>query len=619
MEQNSPFIIHLVRYGRKELYSLKCGYNEKLVSLIKALPKETRSYNAIDKNWDLNVKGLYELMTQVKGTNEFFFKFQDDDQRTQFANLLSKIRNRAVKQKEKVEYIENLDKDILQYKEDLKEIAKTFDYKPFLKEGIVPMQHQIIGALFAKKLADSNTNCLLAMGLGSGKSLTSILTIEMMPDVKKCLFIVPANLRLNIQNEVHKFTNSYCYVPRLKKKDGKYTFVKYKRNNGRSFDECKYFVLSYDYFSDNNFDPELKIQELGFDKTDIIIYDEFQYLSSKKSLRFENIKQSFEGMVKREIGLSATPLVGNISKFFPLLKKLKPLVFSNESKFRTEFCGQRYFKKPMDYNMQWHTVETPRLEELNAMLQPIMYRVRTQDVLEDLPPLTIHQVIVEMTDAERKEYGDIYCGLAKIDWESNALISDEDTATTSALNILMRLRQFTAKVKLKKAKDMIEELNDDNEKVVFFDTFKEPLRELERTLGDNSRLYTGDQSGDRKQFLVDEFQSDNTPYLNLLVSLMAGNAGITLTKSRNIIQNSLSLIPHENTQAYGRIHRNGQTEKCNVYILTLADTVDEMIYENYMSLQSMINAVIDNENMEEVMESMELDIIKKLKDEATKK
>jgi len=607
------FEVNLVR-NRFNLYQLQCGYDQELVSNIKKLSGDQREFDPEKKQWTLKPSGLYNIILLYRGRKDIFFKFIGDGEREIFTTLIKRQKTKIEKKVQKIRAVESFNAEILKIKEALPELTKDFDYTTYLKEGVIPMQHQIEGAYFAWKLIETKRSSLLAMDLGTGKSLTSLLAAQLDESVKKVLFIVPANLKLNIQNEVYKFTDEKCYVLKTikDKKNGGYRLTKYRRNKGAEIEECKFIVTNYEYFSASKFDANERITPFKLHEVDLIIFDEAHNISNKKSNRSINIKKSFDGLVEKKIALTATPLKNNVTKFFPLLKILKPEEFSNESKFFIDYCGMYY-----DQMEGWKQREGDHtdFEGLYKKIQSFTFRVKKKDVLKNLPPIMINKIVLEMTDVEAKEYADIEKGFSKVDWSNGNLIDTDLEDSDSALTILTRLRQYTASLKTKKALELIKELNDMGEKVILFDAFKKPLYALKDLLGPETKLYTGDQTAEAKQDLVDEFQDKNSPLKNLLISLMAGNAGITLTEASNVIQTTLSYVPSENSQAWGRSHRIGQLLQVIVYLLIVADTVDEDIYDILQEKEKTIKAVIDGEeHVDNAEVSVIGDVFKKMRE-----
>lgn len=596
--------VKLQREGRKEKYELHFPYNQELIDKIKILPPEKRSFSYADKIWEVEAVALMEIFKGFAGRKDIFFEFPSPKERTQFLNIIEK--HKKAEEKKKAALQARLDRDdyILNIKEHLEDYSESVDFTPLLKDGVIPYPYQKWGAFFMAQL-DSG---ILAMDVGCGKTISSLMSCEINEKVKKVLCVVPASLKLNWQDEVHKFTHQKAYVIKVTKNK----LTKYRRNNGVKLEDAKYVILNYDYFNRGEFDVQKKIIDIGLGDIDTIIYDEAHKLGYKGNNTVNNMKRSIQQIADRQILLTGTPIRSKMQQLFPLLKLVKGDEFSNEGKFYKEYCGLKFdtdFKK-------WVPDENnpPRLEALNERLNTLMYRVRKEDVLKDLPDIIKNKVFIEMTPSERKDYEAIREGRKAYDIEHDKLIDLPKDEESLPIVIIGRLRQFTASLKTKAVYNLIKELNDADEKVVVFDNFKRPLFELHGLLGARTKLYTGDQNVDERQALVDEFQSNNSSVDNLLITTQAGNAGITLTKSANLIQITQSYIPAENEQAYGRIHRISQLRGVNVFICLVADTLDELIYDQVEEKQKMITKVIDNiDYVADIEETIFAELVKAIK------
>lgn len=581
--------VQLERIGKKEEYSLNFPYSQFLVEAIKLIPRDERSYE--NRVWTVDAWPLYKLMINYAkykkenpNTEEIFFHFQNPKEREAFMKIVERHKLREAKKKAEIAERLALDDYILNIKEHLEDYASGIDTNKYLRKGVIPYPFQVQGAFFMSQI---NTG-ILAMDLGTGKTITAILACQMNPAIKKVLCIVPASLKLNWQDEVHKFTGEKAYV--IKYEKGRLT--NYNRNGGVKFEDAKYVILNYDYFNSAKFDFNAKVADIGLNQCDTIIFDEAHKLGYKGTNTSKNLKFSFDKMIKRRILLTGTPVKNRLSQLFPLLKMVKGTEFSNEAKFFVDYCGLRF---DLDYK-RWVTDENnePKLEALNARLNTLMFRVKKEDVLKDLPDMIKHKVFVEMTGREVNDYEAIRDGFKKYDIETDSLVNLTDDDHKEPIVIIGRLRQYTASLKVREVYNLIKELNEDDEKVVIFDNYKKPLFQLKDLLGDNSALYTGEQTVDERQVLVDRFQNPDDPLQNLLISMAAGNAGITLTKAKNLVLITQSYVPSENEQAYARIHRIGQKDGVNIFICIVADSLDESIYGLVEEKQKMITKVIDN-------------------------
>ena len=252
-----------------------------------------------------------------------------------------------------------------------------------------------------------------------------------------------------------------------------------------------------------------------------------------------------------------------------------------------------------------------------------MYRVKKKDVLKDLPEVSINKIYVEMTDEQQKVYNDIEDGVLNLDWSNTNFTSSNDekkkSTMLSFLELTTKLRQYTSIVKLDTVKDIVTNLNEQNEKVIVFDSFVNPLKQLTEHFKNNSDIYYGDVHASDRQKLVDKFQNKKSNLINLFISYASGNFGITLTTSCNIIANGLPFTPSELEQAIGRVHRIGQEFPVTAWIIIVRNTIDEYM-DNLIDVKTTnIKKVIDNEEYQDTsIKSISAELFKLYKNKVNK-
>jgi len=564
-------------------YYLFFKYDVNFIERIKLLPKETRGWNG--SSWEVNAINLMHLIKSYKGDNTIFFNFEDKDEFLKiYYNELQKIvekRERLESSKKKQESAKNL-------KDYLKENYHIVDYKPYLKEGVKPYPHQIIGAKFANEVG----SCIITADMGTGKTILSLLASEMKgKEWSKVFIIVPNSLKLNWRNEVDKFTNSKSYVLDKNLKKNKYRI-----------EECKYIITNYEYFRSKTFNVKSKLIDLGINPKDIdaIIFDEAHKIKNTKSNTTKNITKIFKKLVNNFMLLSGTIMPNKLEELYVSLNLILPDEFSNKNEFYRDYCGLRY-----DLDFGWVPISKPDLDKVFNKLDGVMYRVKKEDVLKDLPDLQINMVTVEMSKQEQAQYNEIEEGFENVDWNKNIIVEEKDSV--NPLVILGRLRKYTSIIKTPLIKEFVQNLNDQGEKVVIFDVFKDSLMNLSNEMSTNSAYYGGSVSSEKRQELIDEFQDSDSKLMNLFVTAQTGNAGITLTASSNMILISQSYVPGENEQMYARIHRIGAKNNCNIYIFAVEDTVDEKVYHLVRSKLKTISKVIDNKDYVDNVKSSIID------------
>lgn len=596
----------LVKKEGRDYYTLSFPYDIDVLNNIKKLEK--REFLAAIKSWKLDTYNLYMLICMYKGSNEIFFDFVEEGEKEKFKiKLVKAVEKRQQQQlfeeninKNRAEIVELKNKLLAQDKIDL-------DYNKYLNEGIVPYNYQLVGAILAHKAK----RLILGMDLGTGKSLTSILASEMYEEqVKKVMIVVPNSLKYNWVNEIKKFTKQKYFIINAKKGENIYTI-----------DEAKYFIINYDYFRDAKFNFKDKIGKFKIDSPDMFIFDESHKLKNTKSNTTKNIKKYYKdaGGDKPILLLTGTPMPNRLEELFVQLNFVDPIQFSSKSKFYTEYCGMVYIPVQFGYVQ----INEQQLDVVNKKLDPIMYRVRKKDVLKDLPEVSINKIYVDMTDEQQKIYKDIEDGVLNLDWSNTNFTSSNDekkkSTMLSFLELTTKLRQYTSIVKLDTVKDIVTNLNEQNEKVIVFDSFVNPLKQLTEYFKNNSEIYYGDIHASDRQKLVDKFQNKKSNLINLFISYASGNFGITLTTSCNIIANSLPFTPSELEQAIGRVHRIGQEFPVTAWIIIVRNTIDEYM-DNLIDVKTTnIKKVIDNEEYQDTsIKSISAELFKLYKNKVNK-
>jgi SNF2 family DNA or RNA helicase len=579
----NKLVVDITKFKR-DSYSLSFLYNVDLITKIKSLEK--REWDSAKKCWVLDIFSLYQVILSYKGDDKIFFNFHQEGERDNFIKKYKKKLSEHNKKQEELKVSLAKQTKAIQRKKDLLALDKIeFDYSKYLNPGITPYRYQVAAAIFAHEVE----KILIAADLGLGKTLITLLQCEMYEDsVKKVLVVVPNNLKFNWVNEVTKFTKQKAFVLET-------TPAKMKKNNKNSISESKYIICNYDYFKSGTFNFKERFAKHGLTQFDMLICDEAHTIKNPQANMVKNLLKHIRPIIGNKVSLlSATPQQNAITDLFVNLHLLSPLEFTSKSKFFTEWCGMKYDSSSFS---GWSQISTPDYEKLHDKLEGLMIRLKKSEYLKDLPPLNIQKVYLEMSDEQLKTYQNIENGFAKIDWQEDKSIKGlENQKQVSVMGVMNELRQYTASIKLDYSTDLITELNNEGEKVILFDEYKNPLKKIHENFKNNSELYIGETDSYIRQELVDKFQQDSNELQNLFISFGAGNAGITLTKSSNIIANTIPYVPAILSQAIGRLDRIGQTNQVNAWILIVKDSIDEYVYDMITEKQKVISKVIDGED-----------------------
>lgn len=593
MQGEPIFVVYCERISKRMVYSLKFPYNEQLISRIKELPDDTRRWNHGMMAWEVTTQSLYHLIKKYKGSNKIHFDFGNEDSRKVFIQQIEKIK---IAEEEKRRFITDLNikkEHWVKYKQELESTYIQYSDKchALLNDDIKLYPHQIVAAMFM----NVTRNTLISHEMGLGKTLSAILYVEI-NGFEKVIVVTPNSLKFNFYNEVEKFTKSNSHIVNWKK-------------NRCSIEDAKYIIVNYDFFNPSNAKKfDTKWNKLKIDKIDAVICDESQKLKNTKANTYKNFKRTFKKEIFKndkisKIFLSGTPAPNRAYELYTILHEISPLDFPTKKYFYEYYCGMTY-----DTSGGWGYVTDTmeqRFEELYHKIAPYTHRKRKFEVLKDLPDKIYQKIILEMEDSEYNVYNEIEDGVA------NEFITHP---ASNPLTIMIRLRQYTASLKVKHVVELIENILETGEKVVVVDYFKDSLYELKEKLGDVAALHTGDQTVEERADIVKQFQDVNSSIKVFLGSIQTCNYGLTLTAASKLFIITLPYSVGEYDQVSDRLHRIGQKNVVNIYPLMFTDTIDDYVFTAIESKRKEIVKVIDNEDYKSnVGESVLSEVIEKIK------
>jgi SWI/SNF-related matrix-associated actin-dependent regulator 1 of chromatin subfamily A len=173
----------------------------------------------------------------------------------------------------------------------------------------------------------------------------------------------------------------------------------------------------------------------------------------------------------------------------------------------------------------------------------------------------------------------------------------EKVSLTVQLNKLVKARQLLAMEKVPHTIEMIENMLEQDKKVLVFTNFTESLNAIAKHFGKKAVKLDGSSPTAQRQYAVDEFQN-NDKVCVFVGNIIAAGAGITLTASDTVIFNDLSFVPAHHQQAEDRAYRYGQKNAVSVYYPIFYNTIDNAIYEILQQKKDVIDTVM-GDNIDE--------------------
>lgn len=251
---------------------------------------------------------------------------------------------------------------------------------------------------------------------------------------------------------------------------------------------------------------------------------------------------------------------------------------------------------------QRHRVDPDPLS-LRGDLSRVQLRRKKADVLPELPPKDIHDIVLELPEAQRRAYDEAE--------QRGILRLREFTAPVTIVHVLeliARLKQLcnhepvsSESGKLNDLENRLAEIVDNGERALIFSQYTDRsygARWLAASLSRfNPVLYTGDMSGDERQRQVDAFMGNRDRKV-MVLSLRAGGMGLNLQSASYVFHFDRWWNPAIESQAEDRAHRMGRTTPVTVYRYICANTIEERIDARLREKRALFSEVVDGVSLD---------------------
>ncbi len=429
-----------------------------------------------------------------------------------------------------------------------------------------PYQHK--GFEWMVLLSQIDAGICLADDMGLGKTLQTICFLAWLqqnsPEAKS-IIICPSSLVYNWEQELSSF------APVLKP----YVYTTQQRN----FDEFlagdyQILVTSYHLLRQD-------LHLLGGYKWLAAIVDESHNIKNPSA---QITKAVYQLTTSHRVALSGTPVMNNTFDLYAQLQFLLPGLLGSQEFFKREYAT------PIDrYGDETKTAA------LRNLVSPFILRRTKRQVAADLPEKTESILWCEMGAAQRAFYEEIKASIR----DSIFLDIKNQGLERSKLNILQglqRLRQICDSPQLLKdsgglaacqesAKidiliERILRLRQEGNKALIFSQFTAMLDLAAARCKQENIIYyhfDGSTAIEQRHEMVRSFQEEQDPATVFLISLKAGNAGLTLTAAQYVYLIDPWWNQAVEQQAIDRTHRIGQKNSVFAYRMICKDTVEEKI------------------------------------------
>ena len=330
----------------------------------------------------------------------------------------------------------------------------------------------------------------------------------------------------------------------------------------------------------------------------LLIVDEAHMAKNKKAIRTREVLGGIKRdankkiidrveplQAKYRLYLSGTPL-RRPKDIWPLLQVIDPDgLGSNWHAFAKRYCGLFEIKDYQGKRIGWKWDGATNLDELQKLLRErVMLRRLKADVLKELPPKRRQIILLEGTkkidkllESERMEY-DKY---KRFEGDLDVAFGD-----------MAKLREEVGLAKVPYVIEYLQEILDENEKVVVFARHHSVIDRIAAAFGSACVVLDGRTPIEDRAGIVGSFQRDIG--IKIFVgSIKAAGVGITLTAASLVIFAELEYLADDINQAEDRSHRITQTRGVNIQHLILKNSLDEKMISSIIAEQERIDEALD--------------------------
>ena len=453
---------------------------------------------------------------------------------------------------------------------------------PGIKARLFPYQTEGVAFLASRGRA------LLADDMGLGKTIQAIAASVWLTEhsgVNKVLVVCPASLKHQWAREIEKFTSQTVQIIQGPVENRQ---VQYRA-------DALFYIVNY----------ELVLRDLTVIsetlKPDLLILDEAQRIKNWRTKIASTIKLISSRYV---FVLTGTPLENRIEDLYSLLQVIDARVLGPLWRCLLDFHITDERGKVIGYR---------NLSELRQRISPVMLRRNRSLVSDQLPDRTEVRLDIPMSQVQRDIHDSAMSGAGQL-----ANIAKRRPLTPSESNRLMAALQqarmacnaaglvdkvTTGSPKLDEVSRLLEELClQSNHKVVIFSQWAmmtEMVESLVHSLGLGSvRLYGGIPSHKRGE-LMDKFQHDDA--IQVFISTDAGGVGLNLQTGSALINLDMPWNPAVLDQRIARIHRLGQKQKVQIFILLAEHSYEQQVASLVKGKRDLFDNVISPDASEDVV------------------
>lgn len=285
------------------------------------------------------------------------------------------------------------------------------------------------------------------------------------------------------------------------------------------------------------------------------------------------------------------------------------VILDEASKIKNRETDTAYACKRLPRDRRWALTGTPlenRLEEVISILEflnaepgqrlfipsepraivselkQVQLRRKKEDVLPDLPPRWINELVLELPEEQYKAYKRLERqGIARLRSTGQAI------SVTHVLELIMRLKQICnidpvsqRSAKMEDIRQRLEILSEEGHRALLFTQFTDPVFGVEGAVqflkAFHPLPFTGAMTQTQRASVIDRFVQE-PKHKVLILSLRAGGMGLNLQSASYVFHWDRWWNPAIEEQADSRAHRMGQAHPVTIFRYVCLNTIEERI------------------------------------------